>query len=143
MSNLRALLPAAAAMALALAPVAASADDAANEALARSFYAAFNARNYDRIADIVAADLVGHTGEADGSEALIAEMQSMVAEMSDVRITVDLIAVAGDTVTVVANVRGTGGGMMPADQHIVSYTLIDVWLVGEDRLAELWRAEAE
>lgn len=121
-------------------PLAARADDAANQALARQFYAEFNARDFDGMAAIVADDLANHTGEADGGDALVSLMRQLAAGMSDVRLTVELITIDGDYVTVVANVRGTGGGMMPADQHIVTYAMIDVWRIESGQLAELWRA---
>lgn len=138
-----ALAPIALAASIAVAPGAALSTDAGGEALARQFYAAFNARDLSALEGIVAPDLIDHTGDADGLDGMRDELEGLVDEMLDARITIELSVVSGDYVTVVSNIRGTTGGMMPADQRILNYPLIDVWLIRDGMLAEVWRAEAD
>lgn len=130
------------ALALAAVSTAAIADEAENRALARDFYAAFNARNFDALEGFVAATVISHTeaSPSGGLPALRDEMIELVAAMPDVRLTVEIVLASGDYVTVISNLRGTEGGAMPAHQQIIDYTLVDVWLVSEGMLAELWRA---
>jgi predicted ester cyclase len=134
----------AAALAVALAVTvssAARADDAANEALARQYYAAVNSRAFASFADFVASEFVNHADEAVGIDALAAQAEALVAEMSDMRMSIELILPSGDYVTVVGTARGTAGGAMPADQRVVEFRIVDVWLIRDGKLAELWRAD--
>ena len=120
---------------------AARADDAANEALARQYYSAVNSRAFASFADFVAEDFVNHAEEAVGISALVTRAEALVAEMSDMRMAIELILPSGDYVTVVGTVRGTAGGAMPADQRVVEFRIVDVWLIRDGKLAELWRAD--
>lgn len=133
--------------ALALAVWPALADDAANEALARRFYTEFNARNFDAFAEFIAADIVDHTGGPDmaaGVEALKKELQGFAAAFSDMKIENDLVLVSGDYVTVISTAKGTNDGAMmemPATSKPVDFKAIDVWLVRDGKLAEVWHVE--
>lgn len=127
-------------------PISAVADDTENEALARRFYAEFNARSFDSFSEFVAADAVDRMaapGAGTGLTAIRQQMEALVAEVPDARMSILLIFVSGDYITVVTNVSGTSGGMMPADQRPVSYRAIDIWLVRDGLLAELWHAEQD
>jgi predicted ester cyclase len=134
-----------AAMALASWPVVA--DDAANEALARRFYTEFNARNLDAFDEFIAADVVDHTaapGMATGLAAMKEEMQGFIAAFSDIKVENDLVLVSGDYVTVISTAKGTNDGMMmdmPATNKPVDFKGIDVWLVRDGKLAEIWHVE--
>ena len=138
----RLLPPIVLALALVTIPIGASADDAANEALARRFYVSVNDRAFDRFEEFVAADFVDHTGnEEGGAIELRRRMEALANEMSDVRLSIELILPSGDYVTVVATARGTSGGAMPADQRLVVVKTVDVWLIRDGMLSELWRGE--
>ena len=117
------------------------ADDAANEALARQYYAAVNSRAFASFADFVAAEFINHSDETVGIDALAALAEGLIDEMSDLQMSIELILPSGDYVTVVGAVRGTAGGAMPADQRVVEFRIVDVWLIRDDKLAELWRAD--
>jgi ketosteroid isomerase-like protein len=127
-----------------LLPMSAIADDAANEALARRFYAEFNARSFNAFSEFIATDVVDRMaapGAGNGAGAVRQRMEALVAEVPDARISIQLILVSGDYVTVVTNVAGTSGGRMPADQRPVSYRAIDIWLIRDGLLAEIWHIE--
>lgn len=133
------------ALALTIWPVLA--DDAANEALARRFYTEFNARNFDAFPEFIAADVVDHTAAPDmaaGVDGMKKELQGFAQAFSDMKIVNDLVLVSGDHVTVVSTATGTNDGMMmdmPATNKPVSFKAIDVWLVRDGKLAEVWHVE--
>ena len=143
----RLFLAVAALAALALTSIPVLADDAANEALARRFYTEFNARNFDAFPEFIAADIVDHTaapGEAGGIGMLTKALQDFAAAFSDMQITNELVLVSGDHVTVISTAKGTNDGMlmkMPATNQPVDFHAIDVWLVREGKLAEVWHVE--
>ena len=123
------------------------ADDAANEALARRFYTAVNAKNFDAFAEFIAADVVDHTAAPDmmaGLEGMKKELQGFTTAFSDMTIVNDKVLVSGDYVTVISTATGTNDGMMmgmPATNKPVSIKAIDVWLVRDGKLAEVWHVE--
>ena len=135
------VLPAFILLGVLVTPIVVSADDAANEAIARRYYAEFNARDFEALSEFVSVDFVDHTGNGDGVGALQRRMEALVAEVPDARISIQLILVSGDHVTVIANIAGTSGGMMPADQRPVDYAAIDVWLIRDGMLSEIWRSD--
>lgn len=142
--QIRSLTLASGALLLATSMVA-HADEAENRAVARDVYAAFNARNFDALDALIADAFVSHTARAPegGLAALQEEMSTLVADMPDIRMTVELVLASGDYVTVISNLRGTEGGAMPAHQRIVDYTIVDVWLISDGLLTELWRTTDE
>lgn len=123
------------------------ADDAANEALARRFYTEFNARNFAAFPEFIAADVVDHTAGPDmaaGVEGLTKELQGFATAFSDMKIENELVLVSGDYVTVVSTAKGTNDGAMmemPATNKPVDFKAIDVWLVRDGKLAEVWHVE--
>jgi predicted ester cyclase len=123
------------------------ADDAANEALARRFYTEFNARNFDALPEFIAADIVDHTappGGPTGIDMLTKELKDFAASFSDLQITNELVLVSGDHVTVISTAKGTNDGKMmdmPATNKPVDFHAIDVWLVRDGKLAEVWHVE--
>jgi steroid delta-isomerase-like uncharacterized protein len=133
--------------ALTLASLPVLADDAANEALARRFYTEFNAHNFDALGEFVAADVVDHTGAPDmvpGLEGMKKELQGFATAFTDMKIANDLVLVSGDHVTVISTAKGTNDGMlmnMPATNKPVEFKAIDVWLVQDGKLAEVWHVE--
>lgn len=130
--------------ALAVIPGIASADDAANAALTRQFYGAFNDRDFDAFEEVMATDFVDRSAGptiATGVGIVRARMEDLAAEIPDIRMTITLLLVSGDYVTVVTNARGVMGGAMPADQRLVSFQAIDIWLIRDGVLAELWHSE--
>lgn len=143
----RVLLTLIAAAALALATLPVFADDAANEALARRFYTEFNARNFDSFPEFIAADVVDRSAAADaksGLEMMVGEMKGFAAGFSDMQITNEKVLVSGDYVTVISTARGTNDGEMmgkPATNKPVEFQAIDVWLVKDGKLAEVWHVE--
>ena len=143
----RLFLAVAALAALALTTLPVLADDAANEALARRFYTEFNARNFDALPEFIAADIVDHTappGGPTGIDMLTKELKDFAAGFSDMQITNELVLVSGDYVTVISTAKGTNDGMMmkmPATSKPVDFQAIDVWLVRDGKLAEVWHVE--
>ncbi len=131
-------------LALTAVPAAAAADDAASAALARRFYVAFNDRDFEAFNQFIAADFVDHSARPDGGPGVAivwAEMEALVAEIPNVRLTIELLLVSGDYVTVVLSARGMTGGAMPADQRLINFQTIDVWLIRDGMLAEIWHSE--
>ena len=145
MQKLLLTLIAAAALAFAALPV--FGDDAANEALAKRFYTEFNARNFDSFPEFIAADVVDHSGAPDakpGLEMMVGEMKGFAVAFSDMQITNEKVLVSGDYVTVISTARGTNNGEMmgkPATNKPVEFQAIDVWLVKDGKLAEVWHVE--
>jgi predicted ester cyclase len=133
---------------LALVPIpAALADDAANEALARRFYTEFNARNFDAYDEFIAADLVDHSAPPNAPTGLAAvkeEMKGFAAGFSDMQLDNEQVFVSGDHVTVISRAHGTNDGPtmnMPATNKPVDFQTIDVWLVKDGKLSEVWHVE--
>ncbi len=145
MQKLLLTLIAAAALVLAALPV--FADDAANEALAKRFYTEFNAHNFDSFPEFIAADVVDHSaapGSKPGLEMMVEEMKGFATAFSDMQITNEKVLVSGDYVTVISTARGTNDGEMmgkPATNKPVEFQAIDVWLVKDGKLAEVWHVE--
>ena len=135
--------------ALAAAPfvAVASADEAANEALARRFYAEINARNLDALNEFVAVNFVDHNappGAPQGLEGMKAGLKPFLASSSDLKITNDLVVTKGDYVTVVDTAKGTNDGSMmgaPATNKPFEFHAIDLWLIKDGKLAEGWHVE--
>ena len=134
---------------LAAAPFAAmaSADEAANEALARRFYTAFNAHNLDALNEFVAVNFVDHNvppGAPQGLEGLWAGLKPFLASSSDLKITNDLVVTKGDYVTVLDTAKGTNDGRLmgaPATNRPFTFHAIDLWLIKDGKLAEGWHVE--
>lgn len=145
MNSLFVAVAALAALAFTSMPVLA--DDAENEALARRFYTEFNARNFDALPEFVAADVVDHTaapGAPQGLDIMTKELQGFATAFSDGKIENDLVLVSGDYVTVVSTAKGTNDGPlfeMPATNKPVEIKAIDVWLIRDGKLAEVWHVE--
>ena len=124
----------------------ATADEAANEALARRFYEAFNAHSV-AFEDFIADDVVDHMpapGAQPGLPGLKAAMQGFYTGIPDIKLDLDLVLPKGDYVTVVSTSRGTHTGDffgVPASGKPVEFHAIDVWLVRNGKLAEAWHIE--
>lgn len=134
-------------VALAVAALPVFADDAANEALAKRFYTEVNARNFDSFPEFIAADVVDHSadpGSKQGIEMMVGAMKGFTASFSDMQITNEKVLVSGDYVTVISTARGTNDAEMmgkPATNKPVEFQAIDVWLVKDGKLAEVWHVE--
>lgn len=137
-------------MPLLAAPLAtvAIADEAANEALARRFYTEFNAGNIAAFDEFMAADFIDHTPTVpdapQGLEGVKHEMQGYIAAFPDAKVVNDLVIPKDDYVTVVSTVTGTNTGSMmgmAATGKPVKINAIDVWLVKDGKLAEVWHVE--
>ncbi|MGN6489804.1 MAG: ester cyclase [Devosia sp.] len=143
----RLFVPVLALAALALTTWPVLADDAANQALAKRFYTEFNARNFDALSEFIAPDIIDRTaaaGAPTGLESMKTEMQGFAKAFSDMKITNDMFLVSGDYVTVISTATGTNDGMMmdmPATNKPVDIKAIDVWLVRDGKLAEVWHVE--
>jgi predicted ester cyclase len=128
---------------------AALADEAANEALARRFYAAVNARNLDSLVEFVAANFIDHDIPSDalnGLAGLKLGTKMFMDSSSDLRIANDLVIAKGDYVTVLDTVTGTNDGPLaniPATHKPFTFHAIDVWLVRDGKLAEQWHVEEQ
>jgi steroid delta-isomerase-like uncharacterized protein len=127
---------------------AAIADEAANEALARRFYTEFNAGNVSAFDDFIAADFIDHTPTVpdapQGLEGVKHEIQGYLAAFPDARIVNDRVIAKDDYVTVISTLTGTNTGMllgMAATGKPVKINAIDVWLVRDGKLAEVWHVE--
>jgi predicted ester cyclase len=134
---------------LAGAPVAtsASADEAANAALARKFYEAINSRNLDALDAIVSKDFLDHMGDpqqAHGVEGLKQSLAPFLASSSDLKFVNDPVIAKGDYVTVVDTISGTNDGemmgMQPTKKQF-EFNAIDIWRVKDGKLAEAWHVE--
>lgn len=132
-----------------LAPLAAPAvaDEAANEALARRFYAEVNARNIDAFDELFAADFIDHSaapGAPQGIAPVKKEMEGFVTAFPDLKLVNDKVIASGDYVTVISTGAGTNTGplmgMAPTGKP-VRMGAIDVWLVRDGKLAEAWHVE--
>jgi steroid delta-isomerase-like uncharacterized protein len=130
-----------------VAPFAARADEAANEALARRFYVEFNAGNIDAFDQFMAPDFIDHSaapGAANGLAAVKAELRGFATAFPDMKIENVKVLAKGDYVTVVSTSKGTNTGPlmgMPASGKPAEIGSIDVWLVKDGRLAEAWHVE--
>jgi predicted ester cyclase len=125
----------------------AAADDAANAALARRFYAAINDHNLDALDGIVAKDFVDHMADPDqprGVEGLKKSLAPFLASSSDLKFVNDPVIAKGDYVTVVDTVSGTNDGELmglPPTRKPFQFNAIDVWRVKDGKLAEAWHVE--
>lgn len=126
---------------------AAMADDAANEALAKRFYTEFNNGNIDAMSDFIAADVVDHTadpGMTGGIDSLKTAMKDFKTAFPDMKLTNEKVLPSGDYVTVVSQAVGTNTGPMmgqAATGKPAKFHAIDVWLVKNNKLAEVWHVE--
>jgi predicted ester cyclase len=116
-----------------------------NEAVARRvFDEIFNQRRPEVAAEIYAPDFVNHGATRDVSLAVDqAAARAELAAFPDLHITVELIASAGDLVTVVWRFRGThtGYGMgLPPTGTIVEMRGITIWRISGGRIREEWSA---
>jgi predicted ester cyclase len=133
-------------LAVAAAP-AAIADEAGNAALARKFYDAINNRNLNSLDGIVAKDFVDHMADPDqplGIEGLRQSLVPFLASSSDLKFINDPVIAKGDYVTVVDTISGTNDGQimgMAATQKPFKFNAIDIWLVKDGKLAEVWHVE--
>jgi len=126
---------------------AASADEAANAALARKFYEAINSRNLDALDAIVSKDFLDHMGDpqqAHGVEGLKQSLSPFLASSSDLKFVNDPVIAKGDYVTVVDTISGTNDGemmgMQPTKKQF-EFNAIDIWRVKDGKLAEAWHVE--
>ena len=126
---------------------AALADEAANEALARRFYTEFNNHNIAAFDQFIAADLVDHSappGAPTGLAAVKKEMTDFATAFPDMNLHNDKVIAKGDYVTVISTAKGTNSGPMmgmAATNKPVQFGTIDVWLIKDGKLSEVWHVE--
>jgi steroid delta-isomerase-like uncharacterized protein len=128
----------------------ATADEAANEALARRFYEAMNTGNVGAFDQFVANDLIDHTPTVpDAPQGLAGvkhEIQGYITAFPDLKVVNDKVIAKDDYVTVISTVMGTNTGplqdMAPTGKPASVHT-IDVWLVKDGKLAEVWHVEQQ
>jgi ketosteroid isomerase-like protein len=125
----------------------AHAGEAANAALARRFYVAFNARDLDSLDKFMAPDIVDHNpapGQAGGIAGVKTSLRGFFALSSDIQARNDLVIAKGDYVTVYSTATGmhTGDllGVKATHKPFQIHTL-DIWRVKDGKLAEGWHVE--
>lgn len=116
-----------------------------NETLARGLYDAWNERDFDRLAEVMAPDgtvtLVGSGDVFQGPEGARQYNVMWAEAFPDGVITVDNVIAAGDHVVVEFTGRGTHtgtlqtpAGSIPATGRSVTLQLCDVLVFGDDKI---------
>lgn len=119
-----------------------------NETFARSIYEAWNNRDFDFLADSIAADGeivdVGSGATFRGPDGSRQYNSAWAEAFPDGRITVDSVITSGDHVVVEYTGRGTHTGTMtspagsiPATGRSVTLHLCDVLVVADDKLKSM------
>ena len=102
----------------------------------------FNQGRLDRLADIVAADLIEHqVGAGSGIEGLRALIASLREPFPDLRLEIKSTATDGDVVWARIRARGTNTGPFggrPATGRTMDIAVIDIARVVNGRLVEHW-----
>jgi predicted ester cyclase len=137
------------ALAFLVGPLAATvvADEAANEAVARRFYTEFNLHHLDAFNQLMAGNFVDHNPSPDqkpGVQGLIDLNKVFIAAFDDIKVNPELVIAKGDYVTVYSTVAGTQtGGFfgVAATKRQIDFTSIDIWLVKDGKLAEVWHVK--
>lgn len=126
---------------------AADAGEAANAALARRFYVAFNSRNLDSLDKFMSRDIVDHNpaaGQAAGLAGVKASLLGFFAMSSDIRARNDLVITKGNYVTVYSTASGTQTGDLlgiKATNKPFQIHTLDIWRVKDGKLVEGWHVE--
>ena len=122
-----------------------------NKALIRRLYDdVVNTGNIDVLADLVAAEYVGHApdvaegfgGTRRGIAALAGDVVAMRTMLSDLRVTLEDLVGSGDRVAVRGVTRGTHSGAvagMPPTGNAVTMTWSAIYRVADGRIVESWR----
>lgn len=121
-----------------------TANEDANKALALRFYEEINTRNLDAFDEFIAEDVIDQTSTLAGLEAMTGNLQNFITGFPDLQIENTNVIVKGDYVTVISTARGTNNGDMmgmPATGKPVEFQAIDVWLIKDGKLAEVWHVE--
>jgi predicted ester cyclase len=137
------------ALAFVVGPLAATAvaDEAGNETLARRFYTEFNLHHLDAFNQLMAGNFVDHNPSPDqkpGVQGLIDLNKVFIAAFDDIKVNPELVIAKGDYVTVYSTVVGTQtGGFfgVAATKKQIDFTSIDIWLVKDGKLAEVWHVK--
>lgn len=118
----------------------------ANKALVREFVAIGNARQFDRLADVVAADFNRHSQATpgliiDNRDAFRDFMEQDVQAFPDSQVTIQQMVAEGDRVAVWATYSGTQRGPMGSFPPSGKHMAIDfgaVFRIDNGLIAELW-----
>ena len=135
------------AMLVVLPVTAVDAGEAANAALARRFYVAFNARDLDSLDKFMAQNIVDHNpapGQTDGLAGVKVSLRGFFALSSDIQAHNDLVIAKGDYVTVYSTATGTHTGDLlgvKATHKPFQIHTLDIWRVKDGKLAEGWHVE--
>lgn len=119
---------------------------AANKALVREFVAIGNARQFDRLADVVAADFIRHSQATpglviDNRDAFRAFMEQDAQVFPDSQVTVQQMVAEDDKVAVWATYGGTQLGPMGSFPPSGKHMAVDfgaVFRIDNGLIAELW-----
>jgi predicted ester cyclase len=123
------------------------AGEAENEAVARRFYTEFNLHHLDAFNQLMAGNFVDHNPSPDqkpGVQGLIDLNKVFIAAFDDIKVNPELVIAKGDYVTVYSTVVGTQtGGFfgVAATKKQIDFTSIDIWLVKDGKLAEVWHVK--
>lgn len=117
----------------------------ANETFARRYLADFwNRGDAIAVADIVAADAVGHVAGqriTAGPQALLARRVGLLSIYTNPTFTLEDEIAAGDKVVIRWTFRGThtgaGAGVPPTGKEVVA-TGINIFRLADGKIAELW-----
>lgn len=120
--------------------------EAENKELVFEYLAAFNDRDRDRLADLLAEDAVEHgvQGDIEGYQAIIDYLESHFEVFPDYTGSTEAIVADDDLVTVRYTAKGTHTGeyrgVEPTGHH-ASWTGISMYRVADGEIAEVWVEE--
>lgn len=117
-----------------------------NKAVVRRYLDAFNDRDREALADVLAADVVEHGvhEELHGADEIIQYLDAHFEMFPDYTGTTEAITAEDDLVTVRYTVKGTHTGEyrdIEPTGHKTSWTGIAMYRVAGDEIAEIWIEE--
>jgi steroid delta-isomerase-like uncharacterized protein len=117
-----------------------------NEALVRQYLDAFNDRDRDTMAELLADDVVEHGAheELDGFDEIVDFLDTYFEVFPDYSGTAEQIIAEGDTVAVRFTARGTHTGEfrdVEPTGHKAEWSGIAMYRIEDDEVAEIWVEE--
>ena len=120
---------------------------AANIALAKNFYNAFNTGNTDSLTGVIAEDWIDDplsAGQQPGRSGFIPVVQYFRSAFPDLHHSIDDIVAEGDRVVVRGTLSGTQKGDfngIPATNRKVTFRTIDIHQIKDGVIVETWHLE--
>lgn len=119
----------------------------ANQAIARRFYDAFNARKFADYDAFVATDTIDHNPVPNQKPGLVGfkeALEGLVAVFPDIQITVEEVVTEGDLVSVRGVAKGTHKAEflgVPATGKQVNFGFHDLYRIKDGNITEAWHVE--